>query len=305
MKLIEFLHKYFGFNKKERNGIIALCGLLIVLILVRVFLPSTSTEVKIDFVKLDTLAVQQKEKIEEKKYYSSERKDTTFSSHKNTSVKEAILSPFDPNTISAEEAAQLGFPTKTVNILINFRSKGGKFKNKEDLKKLYGLKEEFYKKLEPFILIQYEVKKGTTKPQYEPYVKKQPSIIELNTADSSQLVYLPMIGPGFTKRILKYRNALGGFYKVEQLKEVYGMVDSTYNAIKDKITVSPNLLKKINVNVAGLDEMKKHPYINYAIANSIVNYRNKHGLYKNIDDLKEVGTINDATLEKLKAYISF
>ena len=59
------------------------------------------------------------------------------------------------------------------------------------------------------------------------------------------------------------------------------------------------------MNVAGIDEMKKHPYINYAIANSIVNYRNKHGLYKSLDDLKEVGTINDATLEKLKAYISF
>jgi len=127
----------------------------------------------------------------------------------------------------------------------------------------------------------------------------------LNTADSTQLVYLPMIGPGFTKRILKYRNALGGFYKKEQLKEVYGMADSTYNAIKDKITVSPTLLKRINVNVAGLDEMKKHPYISYNIANSIVNYRNKHGLYKSIDDLKEVGTLNDETIEKLKAYISF
>ncbi len=304
MKLIEFLHKYFGFNKRERNGIIALCSLLLVLILVRVFLPSSSKDVKIDFVKLDTLSVQQKENYEEKKTYYSEKKDSSFSSAQKTSAKEATLFPFDPNTISAEEATQLGFPAKTANILINFRSKGGKFKSKEDLKKLYGLKEELYKKLEPFVLIQQEVK-TETKPAFEPYVKKQPSIVELNTADSTQLVYLPMIGPGYTKLILKYRNRLGGFYKKEQLKEVYGMTDSTYNAIKDKITVSPNLLKKINVNAAGLIEMKTHPCISYNIANSIVNYRNKHGLYKSIDDLKEVGTINDETIEKLKAYISF
>jgi len=165
-QLIEFLLKYFGFNKRERNGIIALCGLLLVLILVRVFLPSSSKEVKIDMVKLDTLAIQQKEKTEERKYNNYGKNDSVFPSNKNTQGKESVLFPFDPNTINAEEAAKLGFPEKTANILLNFRSKGGKFKSKEDLKKLYGLKEELYKKLEPFILIKQEVKQKAVKPSY-------------------------------------------------------------------------------------------------------------------------------------------
>lgn len=304
MKLFEFLHKYFGFNKRERNGIIVLSTLLLVLILIRVFLPSSSKELTVNFVKLDTLAIQQKVNSFTDNETNPVPADTFFKVGKYIK-KENSLFPFDPNTITKEEARQLGFSEKTANILLNFRSKGGKFRNKEDLKKLYGLKEELYKQLEPFVLIQQASNIENKKYFSEKFTKKQPAVVELNAADSLQLVYLPMIGPGFTKRILKYRNALGGFYKVEQLKEVYGMADSTYNAIKDKITASPALLKKINVNVAGLDEMKKHPYINYTMANSIVNYRSKHGLYKSIDDLKEVGTINDATLEKLRAYLSF
>ncbi|HEY1038514.1 MAG TPA: helix-hairpin-helix domain-containing protein [Bacteroidia bacterium] len=299
MKPFEFLHKYFGFNKRERNGIVILTGIIVVLIFARIFIPSGAKDIEVDIKKLEALEQKKNETLPEENNHSS-----AYIKTDKTSKNNFVLFPFDPNTVTAEEATQLGFSEKTANILVNFRNKGGKFKTKEDLKKLYGLKEELYTKLEPYITIQ-QTKPAEEKSAFVPYAKPKPSLVELNTADSTQIVYLPMIGPGFTKRILKFRNALGGFYKVEQLKEVYGMADSTYNAIKDKITINTTAIKKLNVNVAGIDELKKHPYINYTIANSIVNYRSKHGLYKSLDDLKEVGTINDATLEKLAAYLSF
>ena len=167
------------------------------------------------------------------------------------------------------------------------------------------MKDALYQQLQSYILIAPTATPNFTAKEKQSYVKTAPAIIDLNTADSLQLLSLPMIGPGFTKRILKFRNALGGFYKAEQLKEVYGMTDSTYLAVKERIKVSAENIRKIRINTAGIDELKKHPYINYSIASTIINYRSKHGLFKTANDLAETGSINDALLEKLRAYLSF
>jgi competence ComEA-like helix-hairpin-helix protein len=299
MRLFEFLHKYFGFNKRERNGIILLLALIIILIFVRIFLPSHSRQPEVTITRLEALQQQAAEK-------DADRTKTNKGKNTNTNKFQAssTLFPFDPNTVSVEEAKQLGFTEKLAGTLEKFRSKGGKFKNKEDLRKLYGMKEKLFNSLEPYILIAASDTKQAAWSK-EPFTKKGKTIIDLNMADSSQIVSLPMIGPGFTNRILKFRNKLGGYYHIEQLKEVYGMHDSIYDKIKDRIRVSLENIQKINVNTATIEQLKKHPYVTYPIASSIVNYRLKHGLYKEANDLKETGTINDASLEKIKPYLSF
>jgi DNA uptake protein ComE-like DNA-binding protein len=300
MRLFEFLHKYFGFNKGERNGIILLLAIILVLVFIRIFIPSGSKSPEINLTKLEALRKTPKE--DNKEYKETYTKEKTGDSKKTETA--TTLFPFDPNTVSVAEARQLGFSEKLAGTLEKFRSKGGTFRSKDDLKKLYGMREELYTKLEPYILIPSPQPKITAYSK-EPFGKKTPVIVDINMADSTQLVALPMIGPGFTRKILKFRNALGGFYKIEQLKEVYGMNDSTYTAIKDRIKVSLENVRKINVNNSDITELKKHPYISYAIASSVVNYRLKHGLYKEAKDLKETGTINDALLEKLAPYLSF
>jgi DNA uptake protein ComE-like DNA-binding protein len=228
--------------------------------------------------------------------------DSTITNNKNA------LFVFDPNTATKEQLIKLGFKDKTANTLINYRSKGGHFRKKEDLKKVYGLSDALYKKLEPFILITEEQKQiASYEPNPEKEIKnskKSTQIIELNSADSLQLLELPGIGPGFTKRILKYRNLLGGFYHIEQLKEVYGLQDSTYQLIKDKVSANADLVKKIDLNTENFKELNKHPYLSYEDVKAIFNYRRKNGPINSFDQIKTIFT-DENTINKLKPYLPF
>lgn len=301
MKLFNFLHKYFSFNKRERNGIVILLGIIIILIIIRIILPYFGKEDKLIITKLTP--------IEKDSFTTSNEhlKDTIISTAttKKDSNPTTGLIAFDPNTISLEEAKSIGFTSKIANTLIHFREKGGKFKQKEDLKKLYGISADFYLKLEPYIVIENTSTEKTKKTFESKSFNSSIKQIDINTADSIQFVSLPMIGPATAKKILRFRNALGGFYSLEQLKEVYGMKDSVYQLIQPRLTISSSALIKININTATYDDLKKHPYINHNMASTIVAYRKMHGAYKSTEDLKKVGTISDETLAKLSNYIVF
>jgi len=128
--------------------------------------------------------------------------------------------------------------------------------------------------------------------------------IELNSADSLMLLSIKGIGPTFAHRILAYRNKLGGFWNVYQLLEIKGMDSSKLAEIKDQITINPYLIKKININKADFNDLKKHPYISYNLALSLVNYRNIHGDFKSIDDLKNLKLMTNDLFEKLQPYMT-
>ena len=300
-KLIEYIHKYFGFNKRERNGLIILSALVLILFIVRMILPSFSKQHEVKITKVEPIA-----KVEQAIIIQDTSTQVSIDETKKDTLTKAPnqLFTFDPNTITIEDAVKLGFTKKTAQTLEKYRSKGGKFKSKEDLKKLFGVSEKLYAKIESYILIEIKPKEefAKTPNKFEKAVPKQ---IDINTADSLQLLSLPMVGPATAKKILKFRNSLGGFYSVEQLRELYGMKDSVFALIQPRIIVSSANVKKLNVNSLSYEEMKKHPYINHIVASTIVAYRQKHGAYKTISDLKNVGTINDELLAKLTNYISF
>jgi DNA uptake protein ComE-like DNA-binding protein len=223
---------------------------------------------------------------------------------------------FNPNTISAEDAQKLGFSKKLSNTLINFRNKGGKFYKSEDLKKLYGLAPTLFEELEAYILIpqankEYTTKfkkdtvyqKTTSKPTYEKKVYTK-EVIEINAADSLSIVYLKGIGPSFTKRIIKYRTLLGGFHSMNQLKEIYGMTDSLYLNLTSQIKLDKNNITKIPINVIDVVTLRKHPYFPYASAQTVINFRSKHGKL-NEQDVRGLGIFNEEKLKLILPYLSY
>lgn len=300
------IQSYFKFSKKELNGILILFLILIVIFSVPGILRYVDEPDSYDLNQFKNEIASFKASASERKYsfnkVKSEIEDKEF---------KAEYFEFDPNIISEIEWRRLGLSAKQAKVIINYRSKGGKFFKKEDLKKIYSLRDIQYQKLEPYIKISsanFKYPERTTYPAYKRTVVKADKVfdlIELNTADSAALVSINGIGPAFASRIIKFRTRLGGFHTKTQLMEVYGLDSLKYSQIREKVQVDISQLKKININSVTFEELKTHAYLNYKQVNAIIQYRTQHGNYRSSGDLKQVVILNDEIIRKIEPYLSF
>lgn len=290
---MEFIHRFlsawFGFNKQQRNGLIVLCSLILLLFILRLSISS--------FIKPEPILLADFSNVKLPKMNSGSIITDSSSEGNNLFV-------FDPNTVTKDQLIKLGFTAKTANTFINYRNKGAHFSKKEDVKKVYGVNAELFSKIETYILIGPENKKPEHFTQQEPKAKRQIKIVELNSVDSIGLLPLPGIGPGYAKRILKYRSLLGGFYSTEQLKEVYGFTDSLFQAVKDYVKADPSLVTKIDLNTEDFKELNAHPYLSYEDTKTIFNYRRKNGAITKPEHLR-ICISDEAQLKKLIPYLGF
>lgn len=210
------------------------------------------------------------------------------------------LFPFNPNQLPEEDWVKLGLTPAQAKSIKKFESKGGFFKTKEDVKKLYVISPEKYLELEPFIMIP-EQKADSVFPQ-----KKKVSgiVYELNTADTSDLVKIQGIGPVFAARIVAYRKRLGGYHHKEQLKEVYGIDDEKFALMQGALKVDSTYITKININTVEASELRKHPYFTPGVANAIVSYRKQHGLFKQLSDIMKCHLVNAELYRKIAPYLT-
>lgn len=138
------------------------------------------------------------------------------------------------------------------------------------------------------------------------YKKADPKeVIELNTADSAKLTELKGIGPSFAHRIVNYRNRLGGFVSKEQLKEVFGMDDDRYAGLQAQVSVDASHINKIHINKVDFDGLKHFPYLSFKQMNAIIQFREQHGDYASLNDMRNIAILNDEILRKIGPYIDF
>lgn len=130
-------------------------------------------------------------------------------------------------------------------------------------------------------------------------------MVDINKCDSSTLEALPGIGPVLAARIIKYRNLLGGFAFVDQLKEVYGLPEETYNLLSGKFIADSTDIKKIAVNSAGYRQLIRLPYLSSDEVNALLRYREKHGNIRCIHELIENGLLNQEKTVKVRHYLDF
>lgn len=249
--------------------------------------------------------------IEKDKKESLREKEGVFRKKDSAAAKRTVnLFRFDPNEMSLTRWQLLGFSPKQAAVLMKYTEKGGRFYQKEDLKKMYTVSAEMYARLIPYICIEKTASQQGTVLRGKYPAGVYPSkhllpLVELNTADTSELIRVNGIGPAFARRIYNYRKRLGGFYKKEQLMEVFGLDSTRYEEIKTQLTIDPGALIKLNINEVIYDELKSHPYLTYKQVNAILQFRKQHGKYSNIADLKRVAILSAETIEKLAPYISF
>ena len=243
--------------------------------------------------------VNQDDRLSSNKYFEKDRRSAT---------RNAALFSFDPNSLSADGWKKLGIPDKTIATIQNYISKGGRFRKAEDIKKIWGLHADQVARLLPFVEIKEQDNKdlikqsGSRPPQAERKIPVQ--IIDINTADTTALIALPGIGAKLANRIINFRERLGGFYRVEQVAETFGLPDSVYQKIKPKLADSDKNIRQLNINTATLEELKQHPYIRYSLANLVVQYRNQHGDFKSVAELKKIMPVTNELYDKLAPYIT-
>lgn len=306
LKIKTWLNNYFGFTKREQNALLALMSILLLVSVLPYFYEAyflkqsfSSNQEQLALNKLVLINQQQPN------YYHKVRNDI-----EDTKAKPiATFFKFDPNTITAEGWQKLGLSVKQAQSIVNYRSKGGKFYKPEDLQKMYTISPEKYQALLPYVAIEntgftnkFEKK---TYPEKTPYVKKELAIIEINNADTLQLDEIKGVGAAFARRIANYRNKLGGFYKKEQLLEVYGLDSAKFAEIKDQVKVDATTIHRININSAEFDDLKNHPYLKYKQINAIIQYRKQHGKFNSIDDLKKVAILTPQNIQNLAPYLIF
>lgn len=231
--------------------------------------------------------------------------------------------PFDPNTIGREEWHALGLTDRQINGIEHYLEKGGRFRSKKDLGRMYTIKPEQYAALAPFILLPDSVARGggrrdksppypergprsSTIRERTPYEPYAPRKVEVNTADTTALVALPGIGPAFARGIVKYREVLGGYVSLDQLAEVYVLKDKPDAVLKLKelLILDTLMVRRIPINTCTVEELAAHPYLRWKLAKPLIAYRTQHGPFKTVADIRGCALIDEGTFRKLAPYLT-
>ena len=273
---------WFGFTRRERRSAFILLLIVIMIIALRYAVPERN--LAIEDISTSISGVDSSAEL----------------------IREDISSPgqqfsFDPNTASYDTLIKLGLAAKEARIFINYRSKGGKFRQPADIRKVYGIEERKAEQLISFV----EFRTNTNKEvKISPFGKQKP-LLDLNNCDSAALVRLPGLGPVLSARIIKYRHLLGGFTAADQLKEVYGLPDETYEIIKGSLLVDTLAVTRINVNSADYKELARLPYFEKYEVTAILKFRELKGIVTGISDLTENKLITREKAVKVRPYLRF
>jgi competence protein ComEA len=214
---------------------------------------------------------------------------------------------FNPNTATREEFTRLGFSAILANRIENYRLKKGRFNVKSDLMKIYGMDSGLYKRMYAYIDLPEEraVKKPDLNKDRETATVVSTEKLDLNLADTTQLIGIYGIGSKLSLRIIKYRNQLGGFVSMDQLGEVYGLDTVVVNELNRKAYIAADYQpKKIIINSASEKELSTHPYIKYTLAKAITAYRFQHGNFTSLEDLKKIALVDETFYTRIKPYLT-
>lgn len=293
---------FFYYTKSERRVILLLLAIALLLLGIWAIM---------EYLRPVEVSVTLSESEEIDSFLANlEEQEKIRKSHTPKNEISAVLQPFDPNTADSVLLRQLGLPVYIVRNILKYRAKGGVFRSPESFSRIYGLKEEVYQKLKPYITIAplvsvSHVRTDTFRQLKDtiPYIPKyeEGTIVDLNKADTSILKRIPGIGSTLARMIVVYRQRLGGFYDVSQLQEV----PHVGVELNKWFVVTPAGLHKIQVNSASLDKLRSHPYMDFYKAKAIMEYRRKRGKIKGLSQLSMFEEFTEKDLKRLSPYLTF
>lgn len=292
-KIKSWIRIFFGFSRTETNGFLILLPLMAVILfsepLYRRYRTTQPQDFSKDAMSLDSLVAK----------LNWNSTDTFLMPEKTTATIHLAL--FDPNKATQKELSALGLKDFLIRRILRYREKGGVFRKTDDVRKIYGMDSLWYEQVQGWMTFPQKKETifktpSTRKPSDEP--------MDINVADSLQLLKIYGIGPALSKRIRTFRDRLGGFVTLEQLHEVYGLDSAVVRQLKKKFMVREGFIpRQIPLNTATLEGLL-HPYIKWREAQAILSYRLQHGEFSSIEQLAEINLLTPAWIAHVLPYLT-
>jgi competence ComEA-like helix-hairpin-helix protein len=209
--------------------------------------------------------------------------------------KPLVVQKINPNEPDIDHLISLGVSSKVAYTWQKYTQAGGKIHNKEELSKVYGMTDELIDKIDQYIIF----------PQKLKFNKKAKLVsVYINQATAYEFSKISGIGPTLSERIVKFRDKLGGFHSLSQLKEVYGIdaeiIDKNANSF-----LIEQAVQKININTCDEEQLGLHSYCSYRVAKAIINYRKQHGNFTGPEDLKKLRIVDGEWIDKISPYLEY
>lgn len=301
-----FFREFHYFDAGEKRGILLLSLLILVAVLVGWLAPERASQASA--VETDSLNRVYQSFANDRR----PRRDSSYRRFPSRANEKVALKMrrFNPNTADSMTFRQLGLPGWMTRNILTYRAKGGVFRKPEDFKKIYGLTDEQYRQLLPYLdlpapareeptaslLIEREAEKKVAEPKYSPG-----TMVDLNRADTAELKKIPGIGSGIARMIVGYRARLGGFCRIEQLGEINLDVEK----LRPWFEVDASAISRLPVNKASVDRLRRHPYLNFYQAKVVVEHRKKHGKITSLKSLALYDEFTEADFRRLEPYLLF
>jgi len=289
------IKSYFKFSRGQRSGIFLLFGIIIVLQLVYFFT---------DFSSLSNASP------EKEKWLSLQSQIDSMKQQKRDYVPK--IYPFNPNFITDYKGYKLGMSVAEIDRLLAFRKENKYVNSPKEFQAVTKVSDSLLNAISPYFKFPDWVNNKKEFAAYKKYPntaftkKEKIVIIDINKASQEDLIKIYGIGEAISLRILKFKESLGGFVSMEQMKDVWGLSDEVIDNLNShfKVLVLPNL-KKIDINNASIKELSQFPYFKYPISKNIVTYRSMNGDFKNIDDLTKIKGLSIDKANIIALYLDF
>ena len=295
----------FLLTTEQWIGVVILVALVIgTLVLIRHWQPKkevvltwTNDSVKSEFVDYQL----QQDSVRKEEWKKKYKRDTIA----------ILMQEFDPNTADSSTLVHLGLKPWQAKNILKYRAAGGRYRKAEDIKKLYGMTDSMYRALEPYIRIAVvdtvdNMKVDTVRVDSFPRWKseKKDTILNIRTVDTTELKMIRGIGSYRARQIVRYREQLGGFVRVDQVLEAQGMAQVA-DSVLSSFVLDSVVVNTMNVNKVSVQRLSKHPYLRFEQAKAIYELRRKYVRLDSIEQLYELDCLSEETIQKLTPYLNF
>lgn len=287
----KFLTDYCSFSRRERTGIAALLGLVLMLF----FLPDVWDVLREDVETVDTAGFR----------LASEQlavmlKLDTVAAKRDYDYRKRTYAAHNADSFYRRSGASRFERYERSNGASRFERYEGAPRSARYEKKNAAPRFEKYDRSARFD----RPSRFDRSPRFEKYERKPPlTALDINTADTLLWDRLPGIGPVLSRRIVLFRDRLGGFHDIRQVGETYGLADSVFVKIQPLLQLGSVSLRKIDINKTDEKSLADHPYIDTKLARAIIRYRNNHGPFRSVEGLKAIALVDEVIYRKLEKYL--